>query len=93
MFYAASPTPEPESPVTMETISVSLLTSVRPTDQASLSPAVVGSNSQEQLVSDHWFSTRNLTEDQRVYAHTAGTTFHHPALFILVFVTDFRSSS
>ncbi|XP_061576519.1 reticulon-2-like [Cololabis saira] len=59
----ASPAPEPESPITRETISVKLLTSVRPRGPAG-SAAVVGFNSQEQLVSDHWFSAVDLTEDQ-----------------------------
>lgn len=86
-LFPASPTPEPEPPVTMENTSVTLLTSVRPTDRASSSPAFVGPNSQEQLVSNHWFSAHNLTEDQTVYAHTAGTSFHHSAVFMFVFVT------
>ncbi|KAM6933521.1 LOW QUALITY PROTEIN: reticulon-2a [Xenentodon cancila] len=62
----ASPAPEPESPITRETISVKLLTSVRPRGPAGSSPAVVGFNSQEQLVSDHWFSAVDLAEDQAV---------------------------
>ncbi|XP_037631243.1 reticulon-2a isoform X2 [Sebastes umbrosus] len=62
----ASQTPEPESPVTRETISVKLLTSVRPRGPASSSPAAIGRNSQEQLVSDHWFSALNLSEDPTV---------------------------
>ncbi|XP_036937283.1 reticulon-2a isoform X3 [Acanthopagrus latus] len=63
---ATSPTPEPESPVAMETISVKLLTSVRPRG-----PAAIGLNSQEQLVSDHWFSALNLSEDPAVCTHIA----------------------
>ncbi|XP_040902166.1 reticulon-2a isoform X1 [Toxotes jaculatrix] len=68
---AASPTPEPESPVTRETISVKLLTSVRPRGPASSSSADIGLNSQEQLVSDHWFSALNLSEDPTVCTHIA----------------------
>ncbi|XP_044059940.1 reticulon-2a isoform X1 [Siniperca chuatsi] len=68
---AASPTPEPESPVTRETISVTLLTSVRPRGPAFSSPAAIGLNSQEQLVSDHWFSALNLSEDPTVCTHIA----------------------
>ncbi|XP_049433052.1 reticulon-2a isoform X1 [Epinephelus fuscoguttatus] len=68
---AASPTPEPESPVTRESISVKLLTSVRPRGPASSSPAAIGQNSQEQLVSDHWFSALNLSEDTTVCTHIA----------------------
>ncbi|XP_017280271.1 reticulon-2a isoform X2 [Kryptolebias marmoratus] len=68
---AASPTPEPGSPVTMETISVTLLASARHADRASSPPAAVGLNSQEQLVSDHWFSAHDLTEEQAAYAHIA----------------------
>ncbi|XP_071352103.1 reticulon-2a isoform X1 [Trachinotus anak] len=68
---AASPTPEPESPLSRETISVKLLTSVRPRDPASSSPAAIGLNSQEQLVSDHWFSALNLSEDPTVCTHIA----------------------
>ncbi|CAK6963402.1 reticulon-2a isoform X2 [Scomber scombrus] len=67
----ASPTPESESPVTTETISVKLLTSVRPRDPSSTSPAAIGLNSQEQLVSDHWFSALNLSEDPTVCTHIA----------------------
>ncbi|XP_008278673.1 reticulon-2a [Stegastes partitus] len=70
-LQAASPTPEPESPVARETISVKLLTSVRPRGAASSSPAAIGLNSQEELVSDHWFSALNLTEDSMVCAHIA----------------------
>ncbi|XP_042343336.1 reticulon-2a isoform X3 [Plectropomus leopardus] len=68
---AASPTPEPESPVTRETISVKLLTSVRPRSPASSLSAAIGLNSQEQLVSDHWFSALNLSEDPTVCTHIA----------------------
>ncbi|KAK5929387.1 hypothetical protein CgunFtcFv8_010620 [Champsocephalus gunnari] len=60
---AASQTPESESPVTRETISVKLLTSMQPRGPASSTPAAIGHNSQEQLVSDHWFSALNLSED------------------------------
>lgn len=68
---SASPTPEPESPVTRETISVKLLTSVQPRGPSSSSPAAIGLNSQEQLVSDHWFSALNLSEDPTVCTHIA----------------------
>ncbi|XP_049917999.1 reticulon-2a isoform X2 [Epinephelus moara] len=71
IHQAASPTPEPESPVTRESISVKLLTSVRPRGPASSSPAAIGRNSQEQLVSDHWFSALNLSEDPTVCTHIA----------------------
>ncbi|KAI9538655.1 hypothetical protein NQZ68_012307 [Dissostichus eleginoides] len=46
---AASQTPESESPVTRETISVKLLTSMQPRGPASSTPAAIGQNSQEQL--------------------------------------------
>ncbi|XP_078099802.1 reticulon-2a isoform X1 [Sander vitreus] len=68
---AVSQTPEPESPVTRETISVKLLTSVRPRGPASSSPAAIGRNSQEQLVSDHWFSALDLSEDLTACTHIA----------------------
>ncbi|XP_042343335.1 reticulon-2a isoform X2 [Plectropomus leopardus] len=71
IIQAASPTPEPESPVTRETISVKLLTSVRPRSPASSLSAAIGLNSQEQLVSDHWFSALNLSEDPTVCTHIA----------------------
>ncbi|XP_030599537.1 reticulon-2a isoform X2 [Archocentrus centrarchus] len=67
----ASATPEPVSPITRETISVKLLTSVRPGDLVSLSPAAIGLNTQEQLVRDHWFSAFSLTEDWTVCTHVA----------------------
>ncbi|XP_051813743.1 reticulon-2a isoform X2 [Acanthochromis polyacanthus] len=70
-LQASSPTPEPESPVARETISVKLLTSVRPRGAASSSSAAIGLNSQEELVSDHWFSALNLTEDSTVCTHIA----------------------
>uniref|UniRef100_A0A1A8K8G6 Reticulon n=1 Tax=Nothobranchius kuhntae TaxID=321403 RepID=A0A1A8K8G6_NOTKU len=63
---AASLTQKPE--VTMETVSVKLLTSVRPADQVGSSPAAVGFNSQEQLVTDQWFSALNLIEEPTVWA-------------------------
>ncbi|KAK9520890.1 hypothetical protein VZT92_020749 [Zoarces viviparus] len=68
---AASPTPEPESASTRETISVKLLTSVRPRGPASSPPAAIGQNSQEQLVSDQWFSALNLSKDPTVCTHIA----------------------
>ncbi|XP_039987611.1 reticulon-2a isoform X1 [Xiphias gladius] len=68
---AASPAPEPDAPVASETISVKLLTSVRPRGPASSSPAPIGLNSQEQLVSEHWFSALNLSEDPTVCTHIA----------------------
>ncbi|XP_047449159.1 reticulon-2a [Mugil cephalus] len=68
---SSSSTPEPESPVTREAISVKLLTSVRPRGPATTSPAAVGLNSQEELVSEHWFSALNLTEDPAVWTHIA----------------------
>ncbi|KAM7399303.1 hypothetical protein PAMP_018584 [Pampus punctatissimus] len=67
----ASSTPGPESPITRETISVKLLTSVRPRGPSSSAPAAIGLNSQEQLVSDHWFSALNLSEDPTVCTHIA----------------------
>lgn len=87
---AASPTPEPDSPVTRETISVKLLTSVRPRGPASSSPAAIGRNSQEQLVSDHWFSALNLSEDPTVCTHIAGTRLASASWNVFIF---FRSSS
>ncbi|KAK2847259.1 hypothetical protein Q5P01_010258 [Channa striata] len=69
---AASPTPEPEPPVTRETVSVKLLTSVRPSGPVSSSPADIGLNSQEQLVSDHCFSALNLSKEPAVCIHIAG---------------------
>ncbi|XP_005455815.1 reticulon-2a isoform X1 [Oreochromis niloticus] len=62
---------EPVSPVARETISVKLLTSVRPGDPASSSPPAIGLNTQEQLVRDHWFSALNLTEDWTACTHIA----------------------
>uniref|UniRef100_A0A1A8H4Q1 Reticulon n=1 Tax=Nothobranchius korthausae TaxID=1143690 RepID=A0A1A8H4Q1_9TELE len=63
---AASLTQKPD--VTTETVSVKLLTSVRPADQVGSSPAAVGFNSQEQLVTDQWFSALNLIEEPTVWA-------------------------
>ncbi|TNN54833.1 Reticulon-2 [Liparis tanakae] len=71
----ASPTPEPDSPAARETISVKLLTSVRPRGPASSTPAAIGRNSQEQLVSDHWFSALNLSKDPTACTLIAAQTF------------------
>ncbi|CAB1347593.1 unnamed protein product [Coregonus sp. 'balchen'] len=62
---AASPPPEPESLVTMET-TVTLLTAVRPRggltdDVSSTSSTSVGRNTQEELASEQWFSVLNLS--------------------------------
>lgn len=62
----------------METISVKLLTSVRPRG-----PAAIGLNSQEQLVSDHWFSALNLSEDPAVCTHIAGTGLESPSASLM----------
>ncbi|KAG7478960.1 hypothetical protein JOB18_013631 [Solea senegalensis] len=72
-LHEVSPTLESKSPVVRETISVRLLTSVRPKGPAPTSPADIGLNSQEQLVSDHWFSALNLSEDATVCSHIAVT--------------------
>ncbi|CAB1460533.1 unnamed protein product [Pleuronectes platessa] len=71
LLDAASLTPEPESPVIRETISVKLLTSGRPRVPAPSPPATVSLNSQEQLVNDHWFSALKLSEDLTVCIHIA----------------------
>ncbi|XP_034556402.1 reticulon-2a isoform X2 [Notolabrus celidotus] len=68
---AASSTPESESPISRETISVKLLTSVRPRGLATSSQAAIGLSSQEQLVSDHWFSALSLSEEPTVCTHIA----------------------
>ncbi|CDQ82666.1 unnamed protein product [Oncorhynchus mykiss] len=62
---AASPPPEPESLVTMET-TAPLLTAVRPRggltdDVSSTSSTSIGRNTQEELVSEQWFSVLNLS--------------------------------
>ncbi|XP_060902869.1 reticulon-2a isoform X1 [Labrus mixtus] len=67
----AAASPEPESPVSRETISVKLLTSVQPRGPASSSQAAIGLNSQEQLVSEHWFSALNLSEEPTVCMRVA----------------------
>lgn len=71
-FFFPAAAAEPVSPVARETISVKLLTSVRPGDPASSSPPAIGLNTQEQLVRDHWFSALNLTEDWTACTHIAG---------------------
>ncbi|KAM6988091.1 LOW QUALITY PROTEIN: reticulon-2a [Tautogolabrus adspersus] len=67
----ATASSEPESPVSRETISVKLLTSVQPRGPVSSSQAAIGRNSQEQLVSDHWFSALNLSEGPTVCTQIA----------------------
>ncbi|XP_068173572.1 reticulon-2a isoform X2 [Antennarius striatus] len=66
-----SVTSEPECPSTRETISVKLLTAVRPRGLTSSSAAAIGLYSQEELVSDHWFSALNLSEETAVCTHIA----------------------
>uniref|UniRef100_A0A8C7RBX3 Reticulon n=1 Tax=Oncorhynchus mykiss TaxID=8022 RepID=A0A8C7RBX3_ONCMY len=63
--HQASPPPEPESLVTMET-TAPLLTAVRPRggltdDVSSTSSTSIGRNTQEELVSEQWFSVLNLS--------------------------------
>lgn len=69
---------EPDSPVATETISVKLLTSVRPRGPATSLTSTIGLNSQEQVVSDHWFSALDLSAEPTACGHIAGTT--HPLL-------------
>ncbi|XP_031651953.1 reticulon-3-like isoform X1 [Oncorhynchus kisutch] len=62
---AASPPPEPESLVTMET-TVTTLTAARPRggltdDVPSASSTSIGRNTQEELVSEQWFSAFSLS--------------------------------
>ncbi|KAJ0022070.1 hypothetical protein NQD34_009560 [Periophthalmus magnuspinnatus] len=75
-LQSTSLSPEPASPVSRETISVKLLTSVLPRaplpgDLTSSSVAATGLNSQEQLVGEHWFSALNLAEADTVWTHIA----------------------
>ncbi|XP_045559491.1 reticulon-2 isoform X2 [Salmo salar] len=63
--HQASPPPEAESLVTTET-TVPLLTAVRPRgsltdDVSSTSSTSIGRNTQEELVSEQWFSALNLS--------------------------------
>uniref|UniRef100_A0A3P9H890 Reticulon n=1 Tax=Oryzias latipes TaxID=8090 RepID=A0A3P9H890_ORYLA len=67
----ASPALEPEPLITKEAILVELLTSVQPKDPAGSAPADTGFNSQEQLVSDHWFSAVSLKDELAVFSHIA----------------------
>lgn len=71
---AASPSPEPASPVSRETISVKLLTSVPPRATQTGDPtssSATGLKSQEQLVSAHWFSALGLAEAETLWTHIA----------------------
>uniref|UniRef100_A0A8C7XK28 Reticulon n=1 Tax=Oryzias sinensis TaxID=183150 RepID=A0A8C7XK28_9TELE len=67
----ASPALEPEPLITKEANLVELLTSVQPKDPAGSAPADTGFNSQEQLVSDHWFSAVSLKDELAVFSHIA----------------------
>uniref|UniRef100_A0A3B3H4W0 Reticulon n=1 Tax=Oryzias latipes TaxID=8090 RepID=A0A3B3H4W0_ORYLA len=67
----ASPALEPEPLITKEAILVELLTSVQPKDPAGSAPADPGFNSQEQLVSHHWFSAVSLKDELAVFSHIA----------------------
>ncbi|KAM8854060.1 reticulon-2a [Synchiropus picturatus] len=58
---------EPEPSVTGGSVTVKLLAS----SSSSSSPAHIDLNSQEQLVSEHWFSALNLSEDPAGGPHIA----------------------
>lgn len=85
---ADSPTHEPESPITRETVSVRLLTSMRARGPTSSSPAAVGQKSQGQLVSEHWFSTINLSEEPTVFTHITGNRFTSVSYNVLILLTS-----
>lgn len=71
---STSPSPEPASPASRETISVKLLTSVptRGTQAGDpTSSSATGLKSQEQLVSEHWFSALGLAESETLWTHIA----------------------
>lgn len=82
---------EPEPPITVEAISVELLTSARPKDPAGSAPADTGFNSQEQLVGGHWFSAVSLKDELAVCTHIAGT--HLSPTFIYLFTLRVLSLS
>ncbi|KAM9801601.1 reticulon-2a [Neosynchiropus ocellatus] len=58
---------EPEPSITRATVSVKLLAS----SSSSSSPAHIDLNSQEHLLSEHWFSALNLSEDAPGGPHIA----------------------
>ncbi|KAK7882604.1 hypothetical protein WMY93_028778 [Mugilogobius chulae] len=74
-FQPATSSPGAASPVSRETISVKLFTSVQPrgalSEDLTSSVATTGLNSQEQLVSKHWFSALDLAETDTVWTHIA----------------------
>ncbi|XP_056905161.1 reticulon-2a isoform X1 [Takifugu flavidus] len=59
----SSPAPVLDAPVSRETNSVKLLTSVPPKSATSSLAAAVGPHSQEQAAGGHWCSAPNLSED------------------------------
>ncbi|XP_028320634.1 reticulon-2a isoform X1 [Gouania willdenowi] len=71
LHHAYSTTPGPVSPVAREIISVKLLTSVQPQGPTPTTSATINLNSQEQLLSDHWFAAALTPEDPRGYTHIA----------------------
>lgn len=62
-----------DAPVSRETASVKLLTSVPPKGATSSLAAAVGPHSQEQAAGDHWCSAPNLSEDPMARKLVAGT--------------------
>ncbi|KAM6972883.1 reticulon-2a [Aplochiton taeniatus] len=73
---APSPFSVPESLVAVETTPAELLSAARPVgglkgDTSSSSSASIGQNTQEQLVSEQWFSALNLSEDHTLFTHIA----------------------
>lgn len=61
-----------DAPVSRETNSVKLLTSVPPKGATSSLAAAVGPHSQEQAAGDHWCSAPNLSEDPMARKLVAG---------------------
>lgn len=62
-----------DAPVSRETNSVKLLTSVPPKGATSSLAAAVGPHSQEQAAGDHWCLPPNLSEDPMARKLIAGT--------------------
>ncbi|KAJ0044048.1 hypothetical protein NL108_006520, partial [Boleophthalmus pectinirostris] len=91
-FAATSLSPEPVSPISRETISVKLLTSVPPRGvlpgDLTSSVAATGLNTQEQLVREHWFSALNLVEADTVWSHI----WTHVAAVDLIYWKDTERS-
>lgn len=77
----ASPSPTLDKSISMETISVKLLTSVQPKAAPSSQAAAAAAGglcSQDQALGHHWYPAANLSEEPTACKHGAGSGIAAP---------------